>query len=107
MKQAALVAGLVVLLGVHPAGAPPQDAVARLRHALGGHAALSAIQTIRAKGTLPATPEKGYFEMVAALPDRFVQTVRTFPMQDAAWSTRMNVYSSWACRQWRPSSVTS
>ena len=79
--------GLVGLAGARFEAAPPQDALAQLREALGGEAALNAVRTIRARGKIKFKPYDDHFEIAVARPDRFVSIVRMFRMNDAAWST--------------------
>jgi len=84
----ALIATVAVALAVAGVtGAPPQDARAQLREALGGEAVLNGLQTIRARGTIKFKPNDDHFDIAVALPDRFVSIVRTLRRQDAGWST--------------------
>jgi hypothetical protein len=78
MTRTAVAAGLVVFLGVQPHAAPQPEALARLRTALGGDAALSAVRTLRVRGTIDARPHTDHIEIVVALPDRFKQKIRIF-----------------------------
>jgi len=68
-----------------------------LRAALGGDAGLSAVQTIRARGTIDRDVHKtsrcppsrsclAHFELAVALPDRFVRTVRSAGGTGHGWS---------------------
>lgn len=64
-----------------------------LRAALGGDAALAAVQTIRARGTIevkmPAVAQRRYddhFEIALALPDRFLRTVRSMGNTAYRWT---------------------
>ena len=87
MRRAAFGAGLVVLITAVPNGAVEQDAVARLRTALGGETALGNVQTIRARGTIANKPLKNHFDIAFALPARFVKITRSFSRTDASWVT--------------------
>lgn len=87
MKRAAFFTGWAVLAIASPNGAADQDALARMRAALGGDTALSRVQTIRARGTIANKPLKNHFDIAVAFPDRFVKIVRSFEHQDASWVT--------------------
>jgi hypothetical protein len=98
MKQIAFVVGLVLLIvSARTQGAPSQDALAMLRAALGGEAALAAVQNISARGTINRAQHKAsrcqssrtceaHFELAVALPDRFVRTVHSIGSSGHAWS---------------------
>ena len=97
MKRTALVVGLVVVLvSARPRGAPAQDALTLLRSALGGDAAIAAVQTIRARGTIDKKPYKDHFEIAVALPDQFVRTVRyvSVPGLNVRFGRRFDVDSN-------------
>ena len=87
MRRAALVAGVFVLVTATPKGATEQDALARLRLALGGEAALGDVQTIRARGIIANKPLTNHFDIACAIPARFVKVIRGFSWSDASWST--------------------
>ncbi|HUR19522.1 MAG TPA: hypothetical protein VMZ90_01855 [Vicinamibacterales bacterium] len=93
MKRIAFAVGPViiqlgVLLSARTHGAPAKDdALTILRAALGGEVALTAVQTIRARGTIDVEPYDDHFDVALAMPDRFVSILRTFRMNDASWST--------------------
>lgn len=98
MKRTAFAVGLgiVFLVSARMHGAQTQDALTMLRAALGGDAVLNAVQTIRARGTIDGKPAKDHFELAAALPDRFVKTVRSISRSDYTWSKdQISVYGGW------------
>ena len=64
----------IPVAALHPSGQP--DALTRLREALGGDAAISAVRTIRARGTTDRKPYKDHVEIKTELPGRFFRTVR-------------------------------
>src|SRR5687768_15699483 len=102
MKRIAFVIWLgIVLVGTlvsaRTPGAPRHGALMMLRAALGGDAALAAVQTIRARGTidrkLPTMSRchssrtcEDHFELAVALPDRFVRTVNSVGATGHSWS---------------------
>ncbi len=83
----AFVAGIVVLVTGSPNGAMEQDALTRLRAALGGETALGNVQTIRARGTIANKPLKNHVDIACAIPARFVRVICGFSWSDASWST--------------------
>ena len=101
MKRIPVVVGLVivqlgVLVSARTPEAPTQDALTMLRAALGAEA-LSAVQAIRARGTIDRPQHKtsrcqqsrtcqAHFELAVALPDRFVRTVRAVGAGGSDWS---------------------
>ena len=87
MKHIAFVVGIGVFAGASFNAAPPQEALAQLREALGGEAALGAVRSIRARGTIEAKPHDDHFDLAVALPDRFVAIERRLRWTDASWST--------------------
>jgi hypothetical protein len=113
MKRIAFVIGLAVLLvSVRMHGAPSPDALTMLRAALGGDAALGAVKSIRARGTIdrrvlriPECRSSGacdaHFDLAVALPDRFVRTVHAVGGMGSGWSideARNPDSSSWPQR---------
>jgi hypothetical protein len=80
MSRAIVLIALVLGTGAIPVASLPSgsqaDALTRLREALGGEAAISAIQTIRARGTTDRKPYKDHIEIKTELPSRFYRTVR-------------------------------
>jgi hypothetical protein len=98
MKRIAFVVGLgIVLVSARTNGAQPPDALTMLRAALGGEAALSAVQTIQGRGTIDQKVHKtarcissrtcdAHFELAVELPDRFVRTVRSIGAGGSQWS---------------------
>ena len=88
---------LVSVILVSPSSKPDaagQDALTRLRIALGGETALAGVQTLRARGTIATLPFKGpvksHFDIALALPDRFVTVLRDFTWSDASFGVRRN-----------------
>jgi hypothetical protein len=53
------------------------DALARLREAIGGDAAINAVRSIRARSTIKRQPHKDHVEIKVELPDRYLRTVRS------------------------------
>lgn len=86
MKLGAIVAGTVLLI-TSAIQATEQDALARLRAALGGETALGRVQAIRARGTIANKPLKNHFDLAFANPGRFVKVIRGFSWSDASWIT--------------------
>src|SRR5262249_40038815 len=86
--------GALVVASPSRMSASGQDALARLRAALGGEKALAGVQTLRARGTIAERPFKsslnGHFDIALALPDRFVSMVRDFEWSDASFEARRN-----------------
>ncbi len=68
----------VVITGISviPGAATQPDALARLREALGGEAALGAVRSIRARSTIQRARHKDHVEIKVELPDRFLRTLR-------------------------------
>ena len=102
MKRIPFVVGLVivqlgVLVSAQTLGSSTQDALTMLRAAVGAEAALGAVQTISARGTIDRPQLKtsrcqssrtcqGHFELAVALPGRFVRTVRSVGASGHSWS---------------------
>jgi hypothetical protein len=63
MKRISFVVGIGVLAGTSFNAAPPKDALAQLREALGGEAVLGAVRSIRARGTIEAKPHDDHFDL--------------------------------------------
>src|SRR5688572_7839664 len=104
MKRIAFVIWLgIVLVGTLVSArtpeAPRHEALMLLRAALGGDAALNAVQTIRARGKIKVKPNDDHFDLAVALPDRFVKTLRTFRRSDPSRSTRVYIPGSWTPRE--------
>jgi hypothetical protein len=99
MKRIVFVLGIGVLAGASFNAAAPQDALAQLREALGGEAALGAVRSIRSRGTIEVKPHDDHFDLAVALPDRFVAIERRLRWTDASWSTGWaNVPGNWPQR---------
>lgn len=80
MARAAVLIALVLGSWAIPVASLQTDrqpeALTRLREALGGESALSAVRTIRARGTTDRKPYKDHVEIKTELPGRFFRTVR-------------------------------
>jgi hypothetical protein len=86
---AAFITGIGAVHGAASQAASQPDALTRLREALGGETALSAIRSIRARGTIDRSPDKDNIEIAVVLPDQFLRTVRTFrTSRQPRWTTR-------------------
>ena len=89
MMRTAVLAAFITGIGAFHSAASQPDALTRLREALGGETALSAIRTIRARGTIDRKPDKDNIEIAVVLPDQFLRTVRTFrTSRQPRWTTR-------------------
>ena len=76
MSRAAVLIALGLGTWAIPVPSSQPDALTRLREALGGEGAISAVQTIRARGTTDRKPYKDHVEIKTELPGRFFRTVR-------------------------------
>jgi hypothetical protein len=76
MKRTVVMAAFITGVGALHGAASQPDALARLRDALGGETALSAVRTLRVRSTIDRQPHKDNVEVAVSLPDRFVRTLR-------------------------------
>ena len=77
MKRIGVVVAVSVWFAVSSAAGPLRlDALSQVRAALGGDSAITAVQTIRARGHVLRQSNRDNIELAAALPDRFVRIIR-------------------------------
>src|SRR5687767_8694918 len=88
MTRTVVAVALLLWIVATPGRASQQDALARLREALGGEIALSAVRTLRVRSTIDRKRHKDHVEVALALPDRFFRTVRYVSVPERRWPAR-------------------